>query len=162
MIPIGAPYTSFEKMFRPFHMHTWIAVILLYLAATTFITVIRCIKSKIIRNMVFGTRNQRPYLNMVEVFLGGTLKEETLPTKNFARTLLMIFILYSLIIRTVYQGSLVRNLQSENRKPSVANIDEMIEKSYTFYLKASRIEFIEQMPGKNMYSFYHISILSRI
>ena len=97
---------------------------------------------------------------MVEVFLGGTLKEQTLPTKNFARTLLMIFILYSLIIRTVYQGSLVRNLQSENRKPSVTNIDEMIEKGYTLYLKAAGIEFIEQMPGKNMYSFYQIYFLS--
>lgn len=151
MIPAGSPFTPFEKLLRPFNVNSWIAVFVLFIIAVFVITIVSFSSIKV-RNEVFGSNNRHPYLNIVEVFLGGTLNIKNLPTKNFARTLLMVFILYSLVIRTIYQGCLVKNLQSEDRKPSVSSIDEMLQKDFKLYLRVQALEHAEFLPFKDLYA----------
>lgn len=57
-------------------------------------------------------------------FLGGQFK---VPGRNDARLLLLLFVWWSLIIRTCHQSMLYSYLQSDFRKPQVITLDEMVE-----------------------------------
>jgi hypothetical protein len=49
----------------------------------------------------------------------------------------MMLLIYSLVIRSAYQGSYFKLMQSEEKHKEVQSIDEMIEKDFTFYFTLS-------------------------
>lgn len=65
---------------------------------------------------------------MIIGFIGGSQK--ILPKTNFARFLLMMFLMNSLVIRTLYQGSFYQIMQSNNQQKEAQSINEMLEKDY--------------------------------
>lgn len=69
----------------------------------------------------------------------------SLPAKNFPRVLLMIFILYCLVIRTLYQGGLFDNLQSEARGQKVGSVQEMLDRQFIFYILQSSLEYTDDL-----------------
>ena len=142
MIPSGDLLTPFEKLLKPFEPVVWFC---LFISIGTGLIVIAIIshQSKKIRNFVFGEKTRNPYLVMVDVFFGGS--RHNLPSRNFARYLLMVFMLFCLVQRSVYQGSLYIFLQSDGRKPDVATIDEMIEKGFVFYIRETLEHNIRHM-----------------
>ncbi|CAO1440634.1 unnamed protein product [Diamesa serratosioi] len=88
-----------------------------------------------------GIRNH--YFNIMLLFVGGT--QHIIPQRNFSRFLLMMFLLFCLVQRTIYQGYLFHFLQSDNRAKEVSTIDEMIENNFDFYLYDSFQEFTQSM-----------------
>lgn len=56
-----------------------------------------------------------------------------LPGRNFARFLLMLFLLFSLIMRTAYQGMQFELLRKEIRRPVIQRIDELLSQGYEIY-----------------------------
>lgn len=96
LIPPGEEYTPFEKMFLPFDHATWVAITITMLIA---VIVIQCLNytSIRIRNLVYGDNVTTPTLNVLIAFMGGG--QTVIPKKSFARFLLMMFIIFSLIIR---------------------------------------------------------------
>lgn len=96
-----------------------------------------------IQSFVFGVKNTSPYLNLTNIFLGGSVR---LPRRNFARTLFAFYLLYSLIIRSSYTGALFNFLRSEARESEVQNIGEMIQKNLRFYVLDSSVEFVAKSP----------------
>lgn len=84
-----------------------------------------------IQNFVFGRNVNTPTINLFQAFFG--IGQLSLPTRNFARYLLMVFMLFCLIMRTAYQAKMFEFLQKEMRKPEVRSIDEMIENNFTFF-----------------------------
>jgi hypothetical protein len=91
---------------------------------------------------VFGTGVRTPCLNLFIAFIGGAQKK--LPGRNFARFLLMIFLMYSLVIRTLYQASFYELLRSNKRHEEVQSIDEMIEKDFKFYVGIGNEDFLQK------------------
>jgi len=65
-----------------------------------------------------------------------------LPSSNFGRILLILFIMFSMIIRTVHQGELYSNLQSDLRKPEIQTIAELLEKNFTIYGPSNNMDLI--------------------
>lgn len=59
-----------------------------------------------------------------------------LPGRNFARFILMLFVLFSLVMRTAYQGKQFEFIQKEMRKKNVQTIDELVKLNYTLTVKA--------------------------
>jgi hypothetical protein len=53
------------------------------------------------------------------------------PKGNFARFVLMMFVIWALIIRTCYQSILYENLQRDIRKPRIQTLDELNELNFT-------------------------------
>lgn len=76
-----------------------------------------------------------------------------MPTRNFARFSLMLFIIYCLIMRTVYQGGIYNILKSNDGKPDVATIDELVVKGYTFYIYETLAQRVKD------FKFYEHSIV---
>jgi hypothetical protein len=96
MIPPGKLLTSFENLVRPFEIFVWILICATVLCGFIVIIFIN-FQSKFIRDFVFGRDIRVPFMNILIAMFG--LSQHKLPTKNFSRTLLMIFILFCLVIR---------------------------------------------------------------
>jgi len=99
-------------------------------------------------------------LNMLIGAVGGS--QPVLPKRNFARFILMMFLLYALVIRTLYQGSYFKLLKSNRPKRKVQSIDEMVEKDFKFYVSNEVAELFQATAAveerytdkKLMFKFY--------
>lgn len=131
-VPPGSEVEGFEKLLMPFDYTTWSLVLLTFLLAFAAIFVTKFVTNRT-RNCIFGSSKPIPFLDIGIIFFG--ISQVQLPRKTFARFLIMVFVLYSLIIRTAWQGKTFEFLQKEVRKVEVQSIDEMIGKNFTFYMK---------------------------
>jgi ABC-type amino acid transport substrate-binding protein len=131
IVPPGRQLTAVEKLFFPFKLTTWIFILLVLVVGFLVICVVK-FQSTAIKNFVYGTGVKAPVLNLLGAFIGGTQKK--LPGRNFARFLLMMFLIYSLVIRSIYQGSFYKLLNSNQHLKEVQTISEMIEKNFEFYV----------------------------
>jgi Ligated ion channel L-glutamate- and glycine-binding site len=131
VIPPGHDLSSFEELVFPFSKNFWVMILLCFAFGFTVIFIIKRQK-KVVQNFVFGTGVRTPYLNLFIAFIGGAQKK--LPGRNFARFMLMMFLMYSLVIRTLYQASFYKLLKSNIKHPEVQSIDEMIKKDFKFYV----------------------------
>lgn len=132
MVPLGKPFSPFEKLFNPLQFLVWIFLTLTISLGMVAIAIINCQNEKI-RSFVLGPNVRTPYLNLFNILLNGI--QHALPTRNFARTILMIFMMFCFILRTLYQGSLYQFLQADDRNPEVATIDEMIANDFVVYIR---------------------------
>lgn len=62
----------------------------------------------------------------------------TLPGRNFARFILMCFMLFCLVMRTAYQGKQYEFMQKEMRKRGLETIDELIDNNFTFFISNTK------------------------
>ncbi|CRK90109.1 CLUMA_CG003827, isoform A [Clunio marinus] len=140
-IPPGQDLTAFEKLTFPFSTGSWILIGSCYLIGILVIFIVkRC--SDDVQNFVFGLNVRHNYLNMFSVFMG--VSTSILPGRNFARFLLMMFLIYSLVVRSIYQGIFFLLLQSNRQHKEVQTIDEMIEKDFTFYAYPGHYQIISK------------------
>lgn len=129
-IPPGELYTPLEKMFLIFHYEVWISIAVTFMVTMGTVQIINRASFET-RKFIFGQNINTPTLNIFSNFLIGN--QTVLPTTNFARFLLMLFIIWSLIIRTCHQSMLFKYLQQDLRKPEVKTIQELFEQDFTFY-----------------------------
>lgn len=127
LAPPGETYTNFEKLFLAFDSKVWIWIGVTFSVAFVVIFGLK-FTSKTVQKFVFGSRVTAPWFNVVSVFFG--IGQVTLPQRNFSRFLLMSFILYSLIIRTAYQGRSFEILQEPIYKKAVTTVGELGERDW--------------------------------
>lgn len=130
-LPPGEKHTGYEKFVLCFDKLTWILIIVTFVVAFSTIFIVN-FSSDLVKNIVFERVITSPALNVARIFSG--VSQVTTPRRTFARILTVLFILYSLIIRTSWQGKMFEFLQKNMTKPGVRTIDEMIEKTYSFYV----------------------------
>jgi hypothetical protein len=130
VIPPEKEFTAFEKLIFPFHYSFWIGISICFIIEFAVIFIIKR-QRKVVQDFVFGENVKNPHFNMFISFIGGSQK--ILPKNNFARFLLMMLLIYSLVIRSAYQGSYFKLMQSDEKHKEVQSIEEMIEKDITIY-----------------------------
>ncbi|KAG5681327.1 hypothetical protein PVAND_010774 [Polypedilum vanderplanki] len=143
IVPKGEKLTAMEKLMRPFEPFVWMLLLISFLVGSTVIYVINY-KVKKLKPFIFGYKVTQPLLNMLVVILGSQQKK--LPKKNFARFILMMFIILCLVLRSIYQGSLYKFLQSDGRHKEVETLQEMIEKNFTFLTHDFYFDIINENP----------------
>lgn len=131
VVAAGDPFNQFDRFFKPFNVSIWICLAFVFIVSVITICIIRC-RSLKVRNFVFGTRIRNPIQNMVNVFLGGPMTK--LPRRNFARTLLGLFLIYSFVVRNAYTGALFRFLQKDFRTVPVNDFSEMLGKNFSLFV----------------------------
>lgn len=141
--PPGRLFTSFEKLFKPFRSYLWGCILSLFGLSYLVIRYTR-VQSEKVQNFIFGPGNTSPCLNISNIFFGGSLHR--LPAKNFARTLLAIFSIYCLVIRSSYQGALFNFMRTNSREKAPNNMHEMAVENFTFYVVDSSMEFLTGIP----------------
>lgn len=101
LVSIGEPYGLFEKLMLPFDSVTWMLIMSCFLVAFFVIFQMRWWDLSI-QSFLFGLHVTTPALNILGAFFGQS--QTILPGRNFARYMLMLFILFCLIVRTGYQS----------------------------------------------------------
>jgi hypothetical protein len=144
-VPDGEPYTQFEKMFLMFDKGTWICIGSTLVAALVVIQLISFMSIKV-QNFIFGQENQTPTLSMVDIFLNGG--QNKVPGTNFARYLLIVFVAWTLIIRTCYQSKLYKNLQQDMRRPKIQTVDELNEQNFTLLYTLEEANYFDEITNK--------------
>lgn len=130
-IPPGAPYTSFENLFRPFSLILWIVVVTVISCACLFIFISK-LQTKMIQDWIFENDVKNSYYNLLMIVVGGSIAK--LPKKNFPRMLIMTFVIFCLVMRTLYQSRMFDYLQAGDNKRMVSSVQEMAERKFDFYL----------------------------
>jgi hypothetical protein len=113
-VPPGTPYDGYEKLYLPFDLDTWIWTLIVFVVAFATIFIVYQM-DKDVQDFVFGRNVSTPSMNVIAAFCG--ISQVVMPTRNFARFLVMSFILYSFMIRNLYQGMMCDSLQSDMRGP---------------------------------------------
>lgn len=142
IIPPADEYDGYEKLLMPFDESTWIMILVIFATGFLVIFVLNHSNDEA-RTFVFGQQVTTPSLNITAIFFG--ISQITLPGRNFARYIVMVFILYCLIIRTAYQGKMFEFLQKNITKPEIQSIDELIGKKYTLFVRDIYIHKVHQM-----------------
>jgi len=121
-------YTAYEKLLLPFDTETWILLILTFLV--TFVTIFVINKlSKRAQNIVYGKQIETPIWNVISIFFG--ISQTKLPTENFSRFTLTLFIIFCLIFRTCFQSKSFEFLTSEPRKAPPKTPQDLIDMNYS-------------------------------
>lgn len=135
-IPIGRPYSSFEKLFFPFKMRAWVCICILFTIAATVITALKLAPQRK-RAFLMGRKNDMPFFNMINICLGVTIPFNGIPVRNFARTILFNWLLFTLVLRNAFQGKLFDNLRSNQRMAPLFNLNELYASNYKLYVYES-------------------------
>jgi ABC-type amino acid transport substrate-binding protein len=143
VIPKGEKLTPMEKLVRPFKQLVWILLLIAFAVGLLVIFVINH-KFRQLRSFVFGEKVKQPVLNMLIVIIGS--QQTVLPRRNFARFILMMFIILCLVLRSIYQGSLYQFLQSDGRHKEVQSIQDIIERGFTVLTHESHDDIINANP----------------
>lgn len=143
-------YTSIERLLYPFDRFIWL--ILVSLVATAF-TLIYSIHVHVrARAFFFGAGNRTPFLNVLNIVFGGAIT--VAPRRNFARTILSLWIMCTFVLRNSYQGALYGFLSSEKPAQSLDTLDKLVEHNITIFTpRRLHRALIESMPSlRNKYS----------
>lgn len=131
VVPLGAPFTSIENLVRPFTFTVWAALIVTVICAVSLIFIFN-LKSVMVKNSIFVNNHQNSYYNLLMIILGGSIK--TLPKRDFPRLLMMTFVVFCLIMRTVYQSKMFKYLQANDCKKMVKTLDDMKKREFDLYI----------------------------
>jgi hypothetical protein len=129
-IPPGLPLTDLERMFAAFDNDSWTGIVITFVIAVSMILLINFMPARI-REFFYGQNIRTPMLNLIDIFINGGQNRE--PNRNFSRFLLMLFVIWSLIIRTCYQSMAFENLNSDMRHDKISSVEELKEGNYTMY-----------------------------
>ena len=146
VIPPPAPFSSFKKLSQPFQQNVWICLIFFYITAALSIIAVSQLSSKI-KSIVFGFNITSPFTNMILITLGIT--QPKVPQGSFSRTIFLMFIMFCLVMRSSYQGSLYRFLQSNGLYEELKSFDDLIDKDFNFYIGTSFKEMTHDNPTFN-------------
>lgn len=101
VVPPGELDTPFEKMFLMFDYGTWMAISVTLSAGLICIQVINLMSLKV-QNLFYGNKIRTPTINFISIFLNGS--QFKFPLKSFSRFMVVLFVIWSIIIRTCYQS----------------------------------------------------------
>ena len=93
-------------------------------------------------NIVIGLSVTSPVMNMFSIIFG--YSQPIVPSTSFARFVLMMFMIFCLIMRSIYQGSLYKFLQADGTNQQIKSFDDLITRHYKFYIGKSYTQLIEQ------------------
>lgn len=143
VVPPGIEFSTFSKLLSPFDMNVWHAVNCMMIVVILVSSILKC-QSKKVQDFVFGKQNRTPFLNIVNVIVGSPMYK--IPGRNFARWILMMFVIMWLVFRTLYQAILFQNLQITKSNHPVQTVEESLRMGFEYYMISPTQENIKYLP----------------
>ncbi|XP_036320154.1 uncharacterized protein LOC118734547 [Rhagoletis pomonella] len=142
----GHTYSSLEIFAFPFDLETWFCLLisfqLIFLLAYAINS--RCDHSTLAHIIVGYPRPRSPLTNTLSLFLG--IPIEQTPRTNFARFVLIMWVIYGYVMRNAYQSFLYQLLQTDLYRTPPQNIFELIEKGYSLIMTENTLETVSAAP----------------
>lgn len=137
----GHSYTSLEKLFLPFRSFAWYLLSATFSLAVILILMLRRAPVRQ-RDFIMGPNNRSPICNMIAVCFGGGIQLSL--RRNFARYILVMWILMMLVLRNMYQAYLFVLLQKRMLHPIPTTFQGLIAANYTFYAEEAAASFLQE------------------
>lgn len=145
-VPLGEAYSVMATIFFPFKYIIWSCIGFIFLATMLVVGTLKMSTPRS-RAFVVGTRNDLPFFNMLTICFGGAMTR--VPTRNFARFLLLIWLTMSLVLKAAYQSKLFMFLQTEQRGPPMRTLDDVIQSNCDMYIMKSFYQlFYDDLPAE--------------
>ncbi|KAG4072377.1 hypothetical protein HA402_004309 [Bradysia odoriphaga] len=154
VVPPAVQINPLGRVLLPFTSASWISVGMVVLLACCIIKILQ-FTPEAFHNYVIGRNVKGSMLNVWNVFLGGT--QRILPRSNFPRFLLVKFLIFTLIMRSLYQGRVFDILKRDLRTVELKTVDEYIERNFTFYIFRTRAANLQGTKILNMSRYEVIS-----
>ncbi|XP_037930388.1 uncharacterized protein LOC119665154 [Teleopsis dalmanni] len=103
--------SSIEKLLFAFQTSAWLLIGTCYILASIFIFIYGNLNAKW-REVVMGHRNTVPHYNLFVIAMGSS-SVAAVPRRNFARFLLIIWLLATLVLRSIYQARMYQMLRDK-------------------------------------------------
>lgn len=105
------------RLMAPFQDSVWISIAFILSASTLIILLLKKLSTKQRHFVIGGYINRTPIMNMLNILIGNGISNSKMKQTQyfgcFARTLLIFWLFFWLIVRNSYQGSLYQFLQSQ-------------------------------------------------
>lgn len=137
--------TPLSRLMAPFHASLWISILLLLIIAILVILLTKQL-TEFQRHFIIGGRmNRTPITNMLTSLIGNNIANRSISTINFstfARTLTLLWIFFSLIVRNAYQGSLYEYFQNQRIESPFDTVEKVRDSNVTIHLMKPATIFI--------------------
>lgn len=130
IIPSDHFLDPFLKLFYVFDRRLWLSLFAILGVSVVFIEIVKLLFPKF--SKMFLNEIRMPFLTIITAFVGGS--EARTPKKDFARIILAMFLIFFMVIRSVYQGGLFNILKKDVRVNQIKTIDDINNLEYTFYI----------------------------
>ena len=140
IMPLAQPLNPLLKFVRPMQAEAWYAIGAVIFIASAVIFMLKLVPKHYYRRII-GKDLRDEFLNILIGFVG--LSQTAVPEKNFPRFLLMMFLIFCLIIRSLYLGSLFNMLKTEIRSKEFVSIKDFYQAGFQFYMYDSLAERLD-------------------
>lgn len=142
-VPPGRPYTAFEKLFRPFGVTTW-SLVTIFMAVGIGVIFLLKFYPPNVRRFIYGSGTGMAMMNLLNVFFGGATVQT--PRRNFARTLLFLWLYYCFVMRSLYQGSLFEYLQQSKNFSHINSLRRIDAEGMPYLMSQGSTMFVRDLP----------------
>lgn len=140
VVPPGKSYTQVENFGRVFEPVAWALIFIVFSLVGGTVLVIS-VRSKKIKTYAFGARYHNAFMDYIATIFGSALS--TVPSAFTPRFIVIQFVLFCFVVRSIYQGSLYNFLQSGAKANEVQTIDEMVSKGFTFFMLQGYAKYLD-------------------
>lgn len=131
-IPQGREMTLMEKLYKPFKSNMWLCIILFVSMCAVFIISMLFEAPKYARQFVFGTKATTPLWNLTSLLLNGSIASGgQIPSRNFARFMLTLILIFAVVIHNSYRGLLFIFFSADIRITPADSLDDFFDKNFT-------------------------------
>lgn len=134
VIPKSLLIGPMKKLLLPFELFTWVGLLILLFVACLVIAILK-FSPRRFHDFIAGKSSRNDYLNLWIILLGGS--QPKLPFRNFARFLQMSFVMFCLVMRSSYTGSLFNIIKNDISSTELNSIDELVDLEFDFYIYES-------------------------
>ncbi|XP_062557316.1 ionotropic receptor 21a-like [Armigeres subalbatus] len=140
-IPEGRLYTPLEKLLRPFQTKMWIAIAICLCFASIVVMILEISDMK---GYFVGSKDDDLMMNLLTIVFGNAILNTS--GRSSVRVVLISWIYYCFVIRSVYQGLLFQYLQQEQRWPLVETMADIDREGFMYYMVDAAVRFFEATP----------------
>lgn len=137
-VPPGRPYTSVEKLLKPFKIDVWLQCAAIVICTVLFKCTFSVLSRKTNPSKLLSDIK---ILDFLRILFGLSLPR--FPAEKFSKTLLLILILGIWIIRTMYQSSLITFIVSDKGHAAIRTISQMVDENLKMYIMTQVAIFLE-------------------
>ncbi|CAD7090644.1 unnamed protein product [Hermetia illucens] len=142
--PAPEPYGPIETLLLPFDSTTWTMVTLIVASSLLIVLLLKRF-SKFWREFAIGRNNKTPVTNLISVWVNGYVP--AFPKHTFARTLVAILIMSTIVLRSAYQGSIFQFLRVDKRHRAPLDFADYLRKGYKVHVSERLYEVVKDMPS---------------
>lgn len=140
-------YLPIHQLYFPFEYEVWLCIAGVHIVGIAVILIVNLSGNLMVRDRIFGVGNSTPFLNMIRISLGTSIK--VLPTGYFARILLALWMLSCLVLQNSYEGELYTFMRKPKTVPFPKTIDSLIVNNYALTSLKSAFFLIEHVSNIN-------------